>query len=38
MALLAAARRLAEPDGMGRLFKALALCHPALPLLPGFAV
>ncbi len=31
------ARRLAEPDGMGRLFKALALCHPSLPPPPGFA-
>jgi SAM-dependent MidA family methyltransferase len=30
-----AARRLAEPDGMGRLFKALALCHPSLTP-PGF--
>jgi SAM-dependent MidA family methyltransferase len=35
--LLNAARRLAEPDGMGRLFKALALCHPGLPQPPGFA-
>jgi SAM-dependent MidA family methyltransferase len=35
-ALIAAARRLAEPDRMGRLFKAMALCHPALPPLPGF--
>ena len=35
-ALLAAARRLAEPDHMGRLFKALALCHPAAPTPPGF--
>ena len=31
-----AANRLAEPDQMGRLFKALALCHPALPPPPGF--
>jgi SAM-dependent MidA family methyltransferase len=31
------ARRRAEPDGMGRLFKAMALCHPALPPPPGFA-
>lgn len=31
------ARRLAEPDGMGRLFKALALCHPSLPEPPGFS-
>ena len=35
-ALLEGARRLAEPDGMGRLFKALALCHPGLPVPPGF--
>ncbi len=36
LALIDAARRLAEPDRMGRLFKALALCHPALPAPPGF--
>jgi len=36
-ALIAAARRLAEPDAMGRLFKAIALCHPTLSSLPGFA-
>ena len=36
-ALMNAARRLTEPHAMGRLFKALALCHPALPELPGFA-
>lgn len=35
-ALIAAASRLAEPDRMGRLFKALALCHPAAPVPPGF--
>ena len=35
-AMIEAARRLAEPDRMGRLFKALALCHPALPTPPGF--
>jgi SAM-dependent MidA family methyltransferase len=36
-ALLEAARRLAEPDQMGRLFKVLALCH-APGLIPaGFA-
>ena len=35
-ALIAAARRLAEPDRMGRLFKALALCHPGAPTPPGF--
>jgi SAM-dependent MidA family methyltransferase len=35
--LIAAAQRLAEPERMGRLFKAMALCHPALPSLPGFA-
>ena len=31
IALIDAARRLAEPDRMGRLFKALAVCHPACP-------
>lgn len=36
-AILRDARRLAEPDGMGRLFKALALGHPALPRPEGFA-
>jgi SAM-dependent MidA family methyltransferase len=36
MALIEAARRLAEPDRMGRLFKALALCHPGAPAPPGF--
>ena len=36
-ALIEAAQRLAEPNRMGRLFKALALCHPACPSLPGFA-
>ncbi len=36
LALIAAARRLAEPGAMGRLFKALALCHPACPTPPGF--
>jgi len=35
--ILQAARRLAEPDAMGRLFKVLALCHPGLPQPPGFA-
>ncbi len=35
--LMHAAQRLAEPDRMGRLFKALAICHPDLPILPGFA-
>lgn len=35
-AIIAAANRLAEPAHMGRLFKALALCHPALPCPPGF--
>jgi NADH dehydrogenase [ubiquinone] 1 alpha subcomplex assembly factor 7 len=37
LALVDAAQRLAEPGRMGRLFKALALCHPALPAPPGFA-
>jgi len=35
-ALIESARRLAEPDRMGRLFKALALCSPACPTPPGF--
>ena len=35
-ALIAAAQRLVEPHMMGRLFKALAICHPALPTPPGF--
>jgi NADH dehydrogenase [ubiquinone] 1 alpha subcomplex assembly factor 7 len=36
LALIEAARRLAEPNQMGRLFKALALCSPGLPTPPGF--
>ncbi len=36
-ALIDAARRLAEPDRMGRLFNALAVCHPGLPTPPGFS-
>lgn len=35
-ALIEAARRLAEPDHMGRLFKVLALCSPGTPVPPGF--
>lgn len=35
-ALTRGARRLAEPDGMGRLFKAIAICQADLPVLPGF--
>jgi SAM-dependent MidA family methyltransferase len=35
-AMMEAARRLAEPDRMGRLFKALCICDPALPTPPGF--
>jgi SAM-dependent MidA family methyltransferase len=35
---LSAAQRLIAPEGMGRLFKALALSHPALPVPPGFEV
>jgi SAM-dependent MidA family methyltransferase len=35
--LMQAAQRLAEPHLMGRLFKAMAVCHPALPPLPGCA-
>ena len=33
---LAAAQRLAAPEHMGRLFKAICLAHPDLPPLPGF--
>ncbi len=35
-ALVQAAQRLAEPDRMGSLFKAMAICHPSLPTPPGF--
>lgn len=35
---LSAAQRLIAPEGMGRLFKALALTHPTLPAPPGFEV
>ncbi len=35
-AMLDTARRLAEPDQMGRLFKALCISHPDLPAPPGF--
>ncbi|MDP9095368.1 MAG: SAM-dependent methyltransferase, partial [Pseudomonadota bacterium] len=35
-ALLAAADRLSEPVHMGRLFKAMALTHPSLPVPVGF--
>ncbi|MCR0984612.1 class I SAM-dependent methyltransferase [Roseomonas populi] len=31
-----AATRLTAPEAMGRLFKALVLCHPSLPTPPGF--
>jgi SAM-dependent MidA family methyltransferase len=34
--LIDAARRLAEPDRMGRLFKAIAFGGPGCPVLPGF--
>lgn len=34
--MLAAAQRLIAPEAMGRLFKALCLCHPNLPTPPGF--
>lgn len=33
---LAAAERLTAPEHMGRLFKVICLCHPDLPVLPGF--
>jgi NADH dehydrogenase [ubiquinone] 1 alpha subcomplex assembly factor 7 len=35
-ALIEAAKRLAEPAAMGHLFKVMAVCSPACPLLPGF--
>ena len=35
-ALIEAAQRLAEPDRMGRLFKALCIAHPELSAPPGF--
>ena len=35
--LIADAQRLAAPQWMGRLFKALAICHPDCALPPGFA-
>jgi NADH dehydrogenase [ubiquinone] 1 alpha subcomplex assembly factor 7 len=35
-ALMQAAQRLAEPDRMGRLFKALTISSPGCPALPGF--
>ena len=35
-AMVAAAQRLAEPDRMGGLFKALCVCQPGLPTPPGF--
>jgi len=35
-ALMQAAQRLAEPDRMGRLFKALCIAHPDLPTPAGF--
>jgi SAM-dependent MidA family methyltransferase len=34
--ILSGAQRLLASEGMGRLFKALALCHPGLPVPPGF--
>ena len=36
-ALMQSASRLIEPDMMGRLFKAMAVVHPALPVPPGFS-
>ncbi len=35
-AMMQTAQRLTEPDQMGQLFKALAVCHPGLPTPPGF--
>ncbi len=37
-ALLDAAHRLAAPDRMGRLFKAMAVCHPSLGVPSGFGM
>jgi SAM-dependent MidA family methyltransferase len=34
--ILSGAERLVAPEGMGRLFKALCICHPGLPTPPGF--
>ena len=34
--ILSGAKRLVAPEGMGRLFKALCLCHPGLAIPPGF--
>ncbi|WP_424812007.1 class I SAM-dependent methyltransferase [Roseococcus sp. YIM B11640] len=34
--ILSAAQRLVAPEGMGQLFKALAIAHPALPTPAGF--
>jgi SAM-dependent MidA family methyltransferase len=34
--ILSGAERLVAPEGMGRLFKALCLCHPGLANPPGF--
>ncbi len=36
-ALVDAAHRLAAPDRMGQLFKAMALCHPSMGVSPGFS-
>ncbi|MBV8613591.1 MAG: class I SAM-dependent methyltransferase, partial [Acetobacteraceae bacterium] len=35
-AFIDSARRLIEPDQMGRLFKALAICSPVCPVPTGF--
>lgn len=35
-ALIDGAHRLAAPERMGRLFKAMAICHPSIGELPGF--
>ncbi|MCQ8279554.1 SAM-dependent methyltransferase [Acetobacteraceae bacterium KSS8] len=36
-ALVDAAHRLAAPERMGQLFKAMALCHPSMGVSPGFS-
>jgi SAM-dependent MidA family methyltransferase len=36
LALTDAAHRLAQPERMGKLVRAMAICHPAMPTPPGF--
>jgi NADH dehydrogenase [ubiquinone] 1 alpha subcomplex assembly factor 7 len=37
LALIEAARRLADPAAMGQLFKVMAVCSPGCPELPGLS-